>query len=76
MRAPAAARVEIAGDFSGWRPVALARAAGGWWAGQVTLAPGARQIAVRADGGAWLVPPGLPALTDEFGGTVGLLIVE
>ena len=76
VHAPAASRVEIAGDFSGWQPVALTRAGGGWWAAQVTLASGAQQIAVRTDGGAWLVPPGLPALVDEFGGSSGLLVVE
>jgi hypothetical protein len=74
VHAPAAARVEIAGDFSGWQPVVLTRVGGGWWAGQVTLPPGTQQLAVRADGGAWLVPPGLPAITDEFGGSVGLLV--
>lgn len=76
VHAPVAARVEIAGDFSGWQPVALARVGGGWWAGQVTLAPGAQQMVVRADGGAWIAPPGLLAITDEFGGSVGLLVVK
>jgi hypothetical protein len=31
---------------------------------------------VRLDGGNWLVPAGLLTVLDEFGGTVGLLVVE
>jgi len=31
---------------------------------------------VRLDGGKWLVPPGLLSMLDEFGGTVGLLVVD
>jgi hypothetical protein len=31
---------------------------------------------VRVDGGRWLVPLGLLSMVDEFGGVVGLLIVD
>jgi len=31
---------------------------------------------LRIDGGAWIVPPGLLSMVDEFGGPVGLLVVE
>jgi len=31
---------------------------------------------LRIDGRGWLVPPGLLPLVDEFGGGVGLLIVD
>jgi hypothetical protein len=30
---------------------------------------------VRVDGGTWVIPPGLLPLKDEFGGSVGLLVV-
>jgi hypothetical protein len=31
---------------------------------------------VRVDGGDWVVPPALLSLKDEFGGSVGLLVIE
>jgi len=30
---------------------------------------------VRADGGSWMVPPGLESSADEFNGTVGVLLI-
>jgi hypothetical protein len=75
VRAPSANVVEVSGDFTGWRPRALTRAADGWWTTDVALAAGVHQLNVRVDGGAWLVPPGLNVMTDEFGGSVGLVII-
>jgi len=40
------------------------------------IARGTHQINLRVNGGRWIVPPGLTPITDEFGGAVGLLIVE
>jgi hypothetical protein len=40
------------------------------------LKPGKYQMNLRIDGGNWLVPPGLLSMSDEFGGTVGLLVIE
>jgi hypothetical protein len=31
---------------------------------------------VRVDGGKWVVPQGLQKKSDEFGGSVGVLVVE
>jgi hypothetical protein len=75
VRAPRALRVEVAGDFSEWAPVALEAQGGGWWTLIVPLSRGAHEVNVRVDGGAWLVPPGLMSATDEFGGSVGRLII-
>jgi hypothetical protein len=69
-----AQRVEIAGDFTGWEPVAMTRRADGWEAA-LRLHPGSYRIAIRVDGGEWLPPPGLPHVGDELGGVVGMLIV-
>jgi hypothetical protein len=74
VRAPRATRVEIAGDFTDWAPVALTSAGNGWWTVTLSIAPGTHQIDVRLDGTTWVVPPGLVPITDESG-TVGLLIV-
>jgi hypothetical protein len=40
------------------------------------LRPGKYQMNVRIDGGKWIVPKGLLSMSDEFGGAVGLLVVE
>ena len=74
--APGAKMVEVSGDFTSWKPVRLAASAGGAWRVSLPIARGTHQINVRVNGGSWLVPPGLARLTDEFGGTVGLLVVE
>ena len=73
---PAARRVEITGDFTGWNPVALTPSRQpGCWTTTLPIANGSYEMNVRLDGGAWLVPPGLTALADEDGGTVGILVV-
>ena len=68
--------VEVSGDFTGWIPMKLERAGNGWWSATLPLTPGQYQMNVRVDGGTWLVPPGLLSLQDEFGGSVGLLVID
>ena len=75
VRAPGARTVEVMGDFTVWRPVAMRPAGDGSWFLAVALDRGTHQVNVRVDGGTWAVPPGLPIVTDEFGGSFGLLIV-
>jgi 1,4-alpha-glucan branching enzyme len=72
--APGATRVEIRGDLTNWLPLELAPAANGWWSARIVTAPGAYQVSIRLDDGDWTVPPGLIAVTDEFGGVVGVLV--
>jgi 1,4-alpha-glucan branching enzyme len=74
--APGAQIVEVSGDFSDWTPMPLARAGDGLWALTLPITPGKYQMNVRLDGGKWLVPPGLLPMLDEFGGSVGLLVIE
>jgi len=76
VKAPTARIVEVIGDFSGWIPVPLQRTGDGSWRAAFPLRPGQYQMNVRVDGGKWLVPPGLLSLRDEFGGSVGLLVIE
>ncbi len=76
VNAPGARVVEINGDFTNWTPLQLAPAEAGWWSTTVTIVPGKYQMNVRVNGGQWVVPPGVLAMVDEFGGVVGLLVVD
>lgn len=76
VNAPRARLVEVSGDFTNWEPVAMSPTSGGWWAVTLPIAPGKYQMNLRLDGGTWIAPPGLLAMRDEFGGTVGLLVVD
>lgn len=75
-RAPAARSVEIMGDFTDWTPVAMTPSRpSGTWAISLPVTSGVHQVNVRIDGGEWTVPAGLTAVRDEFGGSVGILLV-
>ena len=73
VRAPGAGAVEIAADFTDWRPVMLAREGDDWWTITRAIPAGPRQLNVRTNGGPWLVPRGATPVADEFGGTVGVI---
>lgn len=73
VHAPAARRVELIGDFTGWQPVSLTRAPDGNWSVTLPLDPGLHRVNLRVDEGPWGVPPGVPAVADDFGGAVGVL---
>ena len=68
--------VEVAGDFTNWSPIALESASGGLWTVTLPIKQGKYQMNLRLNGGKWLVPPGLLPMLDEFGGSVGLLVVD
>ncbi len=72
---PGAAMVEIAGEWNAWTPTRLAPLGGGMW--EATLPPGPRayRFSLIVDGDEWIVPEGVPALPDDFGGEVGLLLI-
>lgn len=72
-----ATSVEVSGDFTDWEPVALTAGAPGQgeWLVTLPLKAGTYRFNVRVDGGEWTVPAGVTAMTDEFGGRVGLLTV-
>lgn len=74
--APRAHSVEITGDFTGWKPLTLTRGEGGEWSLSLVIMPGAHQMNARIDGGAWIVPPGMTTMTDDFAGEVGILMID
>lgn len=74
--ASAAQRVEIMGDFTDWTPVRMdPTRSPGEWAISLPISSGVHQVNVRLDGGEWTVPAGLTPVKDEFGGSVGILLV-
>lgn len=75
IHAPAARRVEVAADWTGWRPVAARRTADGHWYADFHLAKGRYRYAFRLDGSRWAVPQGTDAVDDGFGGKSAWLTV-
>lgn len=76
VRVRGATRVELMADFTDWSPIPLGRGAADEWVTRLVIAPGIHRVNVRVDDGAWDVPSGLTAVRDEFGSSVGLLIVR
>ena len=76
VRLPQAHLVELAGDFTDWRPVPLDPWADGAWRTVLSIPSGLHRLAIRVDGGPWRAPPGLRPLTSEFGGEVAEIVVE
>ncbi len=75
VRAPAARLVEVAGDFTEWRPMSLTRMTNETWGIVVPIAPGVHQINLRIDGGAWTVPAGTTRIAGDYGDEVGSFVV-
>jgi hypothetical protein len=73
--APAAATVELAGDFTDWQPVVLRRTVGGAWESVLRIPSGVHRVNMRIDGSGWIAPTGTTRVTDEFGGEVGIVTV-
>lgn len=74
VRAPGAARVELMADFTQWEPVELVPE-GGAFVRRLKLAPGVYHALVRVDGGDWKPAANTPAVDDDLGGRVGLVVV-
>ena len=54
---PEATQVEIIGDFSRWKPLAMTKNADGVWEFSVDLAPGEHGYKFRVNGGKWVFDP-------------------
>jgi hypothetical protein len=68
--------VELAGDFTDWKPVSLRRWGNHSWRAVLPISSGLHRLAIRIDGGAWQAPPGTRPIPSEFGGEVAEIVVE
>ncbi len=75
VEAPGAEYVELSGDFTDWQPLPLMRTERGHWELAIRIEPGVHRVNVRLNTAAWIVPQGVRAEEDEFGGRVGILVV-
>lgn len=76
IRASEARAVELAGDFTDWKPVALQPWGEDGWRALLPISPGLHRLAIRIDGGAWRAPSGTRPIASEFGGEVAEVVVE
>ncbi len=76
VRAPGATSVEVMGDFTDWEAVALRKGPRDEWTAVLVIPEGTHRMNLRVNQGTWGVPPGVPALNDDFGGIVGVLVIE
>ena len=75
VRAPKARLVEIAGDFTEWQPILLARTSNETWGIVTAIARGVHQMNLRIDGGAWIAPRGTTRINGDYGDEVGTFVV-
>ena len=66
---PASGSVAVAGDFNGWKPVALKKDKNGNWSGKVKLSVGVHQYKLVFDGQYWQTDNANPErISDGHGG--------
>lgn len=76
VRAPGARSVTIQGDLTGWTELELQDDGSGSFREQFPIQRGLIRLRVRVDGGSWFAPPGLPVIADDFGGEMGVFVVQ
>jgi len=66
---PASGSVAVAGDFNGWKPVALKKGKNGNWSGKIKLPSGIHQYKLVFDGQYWQTDNANPErISDGHGG--------
>ena len=75
VRAVGATTVEMQGSMTAWTSVPLTAEGDGWFVVDLAIPAGTHELALRRDGGRWMVPPGLAPRVDEFGVATGVLFV-
>ncbi len=74
--APYARTVELQGDFSDWRPIAMQHRVDGWWFLQVPVTHGHHHYRFIVDGKPHLDPRAAGIIRNEAGEEVSVLAVS
>jgi hypothetical protein len=72
---PNATHIAITGDWNEWTPEQLEFNGGDRWIAVVRAGPGAHRFALLVDGRS-VVPAGVARMPDDFGGEVGLMMLQ
>jgi hypothetical protein len=75
VRVPGATRVDVAGDWTVWRPIPLEQGLDGRWILRLQLEAGIYRFNLIVDGKRWIVPAGFATVDDGFGGKAGVLVI-
>ena len=67
--------VAVAGDWTGWTAVPLARTRGDRWELLTPIPRGSHHFVMVIDGAPWQIPDGVPSVADGMGGRVAVLTV-
>ena len=70
-----ASTVALAGEWNQWTPIPLSRVSGDQWQVALPLGAGVYHFSLVVDEH-WIVPDGVAKLPDDFGGEVGLLVIN
>jgi hypothetical protein len=74
--APAAQQVQLAGNFTNWKPIhRLQRTGNGIWTIVVPVTPGVHNYSYVVDGKTWVIDPAARTVADGFGGVNSQLAV-
>lgn len=65
----------VEGDLTGWAATPLSREQDGSFSGTFVVAGPIVRLRVRADGGPWVTPPGVPTQRDDFGDLVAVYVL-
>ncbi len=75
VRLPGARAVQVEGDLTGWTATSLVAERDGSFSGAFVAAGPIVRLRLRADGGAWTTPPGVPTQQDDFGDLVAVYVL-
>jgi hypothetical protein len=76
VHAGGARRAALTGDLTGWKVVELDPDGAGGFIGEFVFPGTVARVRLRIDDGAWKPPGGAAVVDDEFGGAVGMLVIQ
>ncbi|MEP7382280.1 MAG: hypothetical protein ABI910_11370 [Gemmatimonadota bacterium] len=76
VRMSGARSVQVEGDLTAWTPVSLLAEDDGTFTGSFVVPGPIVRLRLRADGGNWVTPRGVPTQRDDFGDLVAVYVLD